>query len=150
MTSTVHQFNQKSETWTINSCNGPSPPCCYNGGSTSAGHHIYMYGGNDESRDLNSLLQLDTQSWTWSELTKSCPMRKAGCGMIVFERKLLVFGGYGDPSAPTQPGAKFIKDSNYSDGIGWNNELHLFDLKEGEGVLHCAMTILIRNYRVLV
>ena len=105
-----------------------------------------MYGGSDGSRDLNSLHQLDTQSWTWSDL-KSGPMRKFACRMIAFDRKLLLFGGYGIPSAPTQPGAKFIKDSNDTDVT---NELHLFDLKEGEGVLHCAMTILLSNYHVLV
>ena len=110
-----------------------------------------MYGGNDGSRRLNSLHQLDTQSWTWSELAKSGPMRKDGCGMIAFDRKLLLFGGYNIPSDTTQPGANFIKDSNYTDGSGWTNELHLFDLKEGEGVLHCAMTILLsNNYHVLV
>ena len=148
VTSTVHQFNQKSETWTINSCNGHSPSL--DGASASAGHHIYMYGGYDGSRNLNSLHQLDTQSWTWSELTKSGPMRKTGCRMIAFDKKLLLFGGYGYPSGPTQLGAKFIKNNNYSDGRGWTNELHLFDLKEGEGVLHCAMTILLSNYHVLV
>ena len=150
VTYTVHQFNQKSETWTINSCNGHSPPCSYSGASTSAGHHIYMYGGYDGSRLLNSLHQLDTQSWTWSELTKSGPMRKEGCRMIAFDKKLLLFGGYGYPSRSTQPGAKFIKDSNFSSGRGWTNELHLFDLGKGEGVLHCAMTILLSNYHVLV
>ena len=69
--------------------------------------------------------------------------------MIAFGRKLLLFGGYGIPSGPTQPGEKF-KSSNFSDGRGWTNELHLFDIKEGEGVLHCAMTILLSNYHVLV
>ena len=70
--------------------------------------------------------------------------------MIAFDRELLLFGGDGISSGPSQPGAKFIKDSNYSYGSGWTNELHLFDLKEGEGVLHCAMTILLSNYHVLV
>ena len=109
-----------------------------------------MYGGGDGSRALNSLHQLDTQSWTWSELAKSGSMRKTGCRMIAFDRKLLLFGGYGYPSRSTHPGAKFIKDSKSSSGRGWTNELHLFDLKEGEGVLHCAMTILLSNYHVLV
>ena len=95
--------------------------------------YIYMYGGNDGSRYRNSLHQLDTQSWTWSELTKSGPMRKAGCGMIAFDRKLLLFGGYGIPSDSTQQGAKFIKSSRSIGGRGWTNELHLFNLKEGEG-----------------
>ena len=149
VTSTVHQFNQKSETWTVNSCYGPSPPCSYNGTSASAGHHIYMYGGNDGSRPLNSLHQLDTQSWTWSELTKSGPMRKTGCGMVAFDRKLLLFGGFGVSFGFTQPGANFIKYSKYSDGRGWTNELYLFNLKEGEGALHCAMTILLSNYLIM-
>ena len=77
-------------------------------------------------------------------------MRKIACGLIAFDRKLLLFGGDGIPSGRTQRGAKFIKDSDYSDGSGWTNELHLFDLKEGEGVLHCAMTILLSNYHMLV
>ena len=73
--------------------------------------------------------------------------------MVAFDRKLLLFGGYGNLSGPIQPGAKFIKNvinSDSSGGSGWANELHLFDLKEGEGVLHCAMTILLSNYHVLV
>ena len=99
-----------------------------------------MFGGFDGSVDLNSLHQLDTQSWTWSELTKSGPMRKAGCGMIAFDRNLLLFGGYGLPSGPTQPGAKFINDSKYTYHRGWTNELHLFDFKKGEeGVLHSVL-----------
>ena len=72
--------------------------------------------------------------------------------MIAFDKKLLLFGGYGYPSHSTQPGAKFIMNSKSSGGRGWTNELHLFDLKEGEGVLHCAiiMIILLSNYHVLV
>ena len=70
--------------------------------------------------------------------------------MIAFDKKLLLFGGYGILSGPTQPYATFIKDRKFTDGRGWTNELHLFDLKEGEGVLHCAMTILLSNYHVLV
>ena len=109
-----------------------------------------MYGGSDRSRYLNSLHQLDTLSWTWSELTKPGPMRKNGCGMIAFDKKLLLFGGYGYPSGPAQTDATFIRSSKFTDGRGWTNELHLFDLKEGEGVLHCAVTILLSNYHVLV
>ena len=143
--SSVHQFNQRSETWTINSCNGSPPTSRHEGASAPAGHSIYMYGGrdgrHDGSRFLNSLHQLDTHSWTWNELTKSDPMRKTGpmrkvgCGMIKIDGKLLLFGGYGIPSGPTQPGATFIRNYDYSDGRGWTNELHLFDLKEGESVL---------------
>ena len=37
------------------------------------------------------------------------------------------------PSGPTQPGAEFIKDSRFTDGRGWTNELHVFDVQKGEG-----------------
>ena len=37
------------------------------------------------------------------------------------------------PSGPTQPGAEFIKNSEVTDGRGWTNELHVFDVQKGEG-----------------
>ena len=42
-------------------------------------------------------------------------MPKAVCGMIAFGDCLGVFGGYGIPREPTQPGS-FIKNNNYTDG----------------------------------
>ena len=60
-------------------------------------------------------------------------MRKSGCGMVSYLDKLILFGGYGIPSGPTQPGAQFIKNSKYTDGRGWTNELHMFDVQKGEG-----------------
>ena len=62
-----------------------------------------------------------------------CWMRKVGCGMVACDSKLVLFGGYGIPSGPTQSGAEFIKNSTYTDGRGWTNEVHTFD-KQGEGV----------------
>ena len=50
--------------------------------------------------------------------------------MIVYGKKLLLFGGYGFPSHPSQP--DFVKSSCFTDGRGWTNELHSFDLEEGE------------------
>jgi hypothetical protein len=60
-------------------------------------------------------------------------MRKRGCEMISYDSKLLLFGGKGYPTGPTQPGAEFVKDSRFTSGIGWSNECHIFGLKEGEG-----------------
>ena len=48
---------------------------------------------------------------------------------------LLLFGGYGTPSGPIQPGAEFIDNS---DGQRSTNEIHTFDLKEGEDANHYA------------
>ena len=129
-----HTFNQLSESWSSKQCQGPSPPDgLYDGASAYAGHHLYLYGGYDGSHYQNSLHQLDTRSWTWSHLSSAGPMRKGGCGMVTYDETLLCFGGYGFPSGITQPGAEFTKDSDYTDGSGWTNEFHAYDLKEGEG-----------------
>jgi hypothetical protein len=52
--------------------------------------------------------------------------------MVVYGSKLVLIGGYGYPSGHT--GAQFIKDGIFTDGAGWTNELHSFNLKEGEKV----------------
>ena len=95
---------------------------------------MYLYGGTDRSHRQSSLHQLDTRSWTWKQLSSAGPMGKVMCGMVANESKLVLFGGYGIPSGPTKPGAEFIKHSRFTDGVGWTNEVHTFNLKEGEGV----------------
>ena len=54
-------------------------------------------------------------------------MPKTGCGMIAFRNSLVVFGGYGVPQGPTEP-QSFIKRT---DGRGWTNEFHIYNLSEG-------------------
>ena len=129
----VHSFDPFSKFWDVNKCSGIPPPGLYTGACASAGHHVYLYGGSDGLCYQNSLNQLDTRSWTWKQLSRTGPMRKVGCGMVACDSKLVLFGGYGHPSDPTQPGADFMKDSKCTD-VGWTNELHTFDLKEGERV----------------
>ena len=131
----VYTFNQLSESWSCKQCQGPSPPDgLYGCASAYAGHHLYLYGGYDGSRYQNSLHQLDTRSWTWSHLSSAGPMRKVGCRMVTYDETLLCFGGYGYPSSTTQPGAEF------TDGRGWTNEFHAYDLKEGEPHVVCDYT----------
>ena len=55
-------------------------------------------------------------------------MRKQGSGMVVFRDCLGVFGGFGEPQGPTQPGS-FMKSSYISNG--WTNEFHVYHLREG-------------------
>jgi hypothetical protein len=70
-------------------------------------------------------------------------MRKIGCGLISYDGKLVLFGGYGYPSGPTPSGADFIRDRMSTDGRGYTNELHIFDLKEGERVdVECVVKVL--------
>ena len=132
--SSVHCFDPLLEFWAVNTISGVPHPGLYDGVCASAGHHVYLHGGTDGSRFQSSLHQLDTRSCTWKQLSSAGPMRKSACGMIAHDSKLVLFGGYGYPSGPTQPGAEFIKDSRFTDGRGWTNEVHTFDLKEGEGV----------------
>ena len=110
----VHHFNPVHESWAEHECSGQPPPWLYWGASASAGHLLYQYGGYDGSDNHSSLYQLNTASWEWSLLSREAPRKKAGCGMLTYDSKLVLFGGYGDG--------------------GYTNELHLFDLKEGEGV----------------
>ena len=132
LASSVHSFDPLLESWSENKCGGVPPAGLYLGACASAGHHVYVYGGLNGSDFQSSLHQLDTRTWTWKQLSSSGPMRKAECGMVVYGSKLVLFGGYGFPSGPTQPGAEFVKNSKYSDGRGWTNELHTFDLIKGE------------------
>ena len=134
LASSVHCFHPLLEFWDVNKIGGVPPPGLYLGACASAGHHVYLYGGCDISHYYSSLHQLDTRSWTWKQLSSAGPMKKESCGVVAHDSKLVLFGGYGFPSGPTQPGAEFIKSSRFTDGRGWTNEVHTFDLKEGEGV----------------
>ena len=128
----VHSFNQCTERWQTKPVKGG--PHLYYGACTSSSRNIYLYGGIDGSCRHDSLYQLDADSLEWSQLP-SGPTRKAGCGMVSYEGKLILFGGYGTPSGPTQPGAEFIENFGFTDGRGWTNELHMFDVQKGEIVI---------------
>ena len=105
-----------------------------------------MYGGLDGSAFHDCLYLLDTESRKWRQLSSCGPMRKAGSEMIAYGKKLVIFGGYGIPSGPTQPGAQFIEDLTETDGRGWTNEIHIFDLEEGvcmcvECLWYCCLVL---------
>ena len=113
----------------------------------SYGEHVYMYGGlNHNIEGVLSCLNMKTL--IWSRLcpagTAGGPMGKGACGMVHFHHdKLAVIGGYGIPSGPTQPGSSFIRNTptqpgssfirnTYkTDGRGWTNEIHVFNLSQG-------------------
>ena len=136
--STVQCFDVYSETWRERPVEGAPPPGIYDGASASSGQCLYTFGGGDGSAYHNSLHQLDTSSATlnWTQLStpdsSSGPMKKSDCGMIAYGSHLVVFGGVGSPCGPTQPGAEFVKNDDDPDGDRWSNELHVFDVMEGE------------------
>ena len=138
--STIEVFDSYLETWEKHHTTGMPPPGLYFGVCTSLLDSLYWFGGNNGSSCYhNSLHRLDPTTLEWRELQPlnqvDGPMRKAGCGVVTFlQDKLAVFGGYGIPRGPTQPGATFTSDTRFTDGSGWSDELHVFDITEGNFV----------------
>ena len=134
--STIEIFDPHMETWEKHHTTGDPPPGLCAGACTSLLDSLYWFGGGDGWSFYNSLHRLDTTTLEWRELLPvnqdDGPMRKSWCGMVSFlQDQLAVFGGYGIPTGPTQPGAMFTKDTNSTDGSGWSNELHVFNITEG-------------------
>ena len=134
LVSTIEIFDPCLETWEVHQATGAPPPGLYLGACTSLLDSLYWFGGYDGKSDYYcSLHRLDSTTLEWRELQPlnqvDGPMRKAGCGMItVLQYQLATFSGHGFCTGPTQPGAMFTEDTN---GEGWRNELHIFDITRG-------------------
>ena len=110
-----------------------------NAACVSYGENVYMYGGYSGGRNKGALSCLNVKSLTWSllcpEEVAGGPMRKTGCGIVMFHGdKLAVVGGYGYPKGPAQSGSTFIRDTSSTSGRGWTNEFHVFSI--GQGSVH--------------
>ena len=146
LASSIEQFDPYLEVWTrLNTAGTPHPGLNF-ADCASYGEHVYMYGGfKDKLEGVLSCLNVKTLTWSQLSLaggTAGGPMRKAGCGIVHFHHdKLAVIGGYGIPTGPTQPGSSFIKDTRHTDGRGWTNEVHVFDISQGsDSPVHCMCT----------
>ena len=139
LTSVVETLDPYSELWEQRQVEGdvPSPGTC-RAASTSINDDLYTFGGGDGRNFFNTLHKLDTKTWHWCQLppqnAEGAPMPKAACGMISIKDSLVVFGGYGRPRGPAEPGS-FMKSTRFTDGRGWTNELHIYHLKEGVRVV---------------
>ena len=136
LASTVEIFDPQLGTWEEHPTTGVPPPGLYSGACTSLLDSLHWFGGYDGKYFYNSLHKLDPITLEWRELQPlnqaNGPMKKIGCGMVAFFRdQLAVFGGYGIPTGPIQPGAMFTKSTDYTEGSGWSNELHVFNIIEG-------------------
>ena len=140
LASTVEIFDPYLETWEEHPTTRVPPPGLHNGACTSLLDSLYWFGGWNGSFYCNSLHRLNTTTLKWRELQPLNqvygPMRKHGCGMVSFRDKLAVFGGYGIPTGPTQPGAMLTKSTDSTDGKGWSNEFHVFTITEGMWALY--------------
>ena len=120
----VFGFLQKEEVWKRHTTTGTPPHAVgqlpggqltegplREGACTSIGDVIYMYGGcNSHAEEQGGLYSLDLREMKWSKVSNG--PRLSGCGIAHYKRKLVVFGGFG--------------------GFRTSNELHIFDLEEGE------------------
>ena len=145
LASALETFDPYMELWKKQGTTGVPPPGLYGGACTAIGESMYSYGGLDGQSQYNTLHQLDTARQHWREVQvrnpSEGPMKKTGCGMISYDGdKLVLIGGHGIPTGPIQPGSTFIRSTGYTDGRGWTNELHLFHLGEGKGLLNNLWT----------
>ena len=139
LTSVVEIFDPYSELWEQRQVTGDAPSSgTYVSASASLHDDLFSFGGLDGHDYFNTLHRLDTKTWRWCQLSpqnaEGAPMPKAGCRMISFRDSLGVFGGYGIPRGPTEP-QSFIKDTSFTDGRGWTNEFHIYQLKEGKTLI---------------
>ena len=136
LSSVVEIFDPYSESWEQRQVEGNAPsPGTYIAASASLHDDLFSFGGRDGSENyFNTVHRLDTKTWCWSQVSSQnadgAPMPKAGCGMIAFRNSLVVFGGYGRPRGPTEP-QSFIKYNFATDGSGWTNEFHIYNLSQG-------------------
>ena len=135
LSTVVEIFDPHSELWEQKQVKGDSPqPGTCSSASTSLHDDLFSFGGFCDGNRFNTLHRLDTKTWHWYQLSlqnaDGAPMPKVGCGMISFRNSLGVFGGHGIPRGPTEPHS-FIKDTRFTDGSGWTNDFHIYNLTEG-------------------
>ena len=131
----INIFDSYVEMWKEQSTTGVPPPGQYSGSFTVVGSNLYYFGGHDGRKYCSSVHELQLSNLEWNEIMESNtaggPLPKWGGGVVAYQQQLAVIGGYGSaPTGPLQAGAEFIKSINYPER-GWNNQFHLFSIREG-------------------
>ena len=130
------------ESWRQLDTRGPPPPGLYSGASAHSENYHYIYGGfkDDHVSFSGCLHRLGTKTSSWTQLaahSANAPMKKVGCGMIMYENSVIIIGGWGIRNGPIQPGSEWMKERGNDDDEnpntkGWTNEMHKYDLREGK------------------
>ena len=139
-TTSVQVYDSCLEVWKEVLTHGPTPPGLYNGASAHSEHYLYVYGGEkDDGTYSGCLHRLDTKTSSWTLLaahSADAPMMKRGCAMIVYENSVIIIEGVGARNGPIKPGSEWVceDEDEYEDPNteGWTNEMHKYDLREGE------------------
>ena len=144
LASTVDVFDVLKEEWVQETLTGQTPSSSlYRAASCSVNNNLYFFGGRPPDNYYsfnNSLFKISYEDGRYRcyELSGSnagenpMPKGRISSGLFAFGSTgdfLGLAGGY-YPSNPSVPGSSFIKD-RYSDGGGWTNEFHVYNLKEG-------------------
>ena len=144
LSSVVEIFDPYSESWEQRPVTGDAPsPATFLAASASLHDDLFSFGGTDDWHFFNTLRRLDPEKLCWSpQNADGAPMPKYGCGMIAFGSGLGVFGGFGVPRGLTEP-RSFIQYTGDTDGRGWTNEFHIYNLSEGNLLfpLHVHITV---------
>ena len=125
----VFLFHRDTKTWARQRTRGPHPLAgLYNGDCCISGQHLYIYGGYDGKSWYGILYELNTNSWTWRQLSDGGargPGKKRGSRIIPYQDQLLVVGGeYVENPSSRQAGASYER--------GRTNEVHCFNLTTGK------------------
>ena len=141
-TTSLQVYHLCLESWRQLRTHGLPPPGLYGGASAHSENYLYVYGGvKDDSSYSGCLHRLDTKTSSWTQLaahSADSPMKKAGCGMIVYDNSVIVVGGLGIQNGPIQPVSQWRKVGSKHDkkdrrAGGWTNEMHKYDLRKGKG-----------------
>ena len=112
-TNSLQVYHLSLESWRQLETQGPSPPGLFAGASAHSKNYLYVYGGVKKDRSLSGYLhRLDTKTSSWTQLaahSANAPMKKSGCGMIMYENSVIIIGGFGVRNGPIQPGSEWRK-----------------------------------------
>ena len=139
-TTSVQVYDYCLEVWKEVLTHGSPPPGLFQGASAHSQHYLYVYGGEKADGSLSGCLhRLDSKTSFWTKLaahSADAPMKKWGCEMIVYENSVIIIGGYGIRNSPIQLGSEWVfgrgDDEEDPNARGWTNEMHKYDLREGE------------------
>ena len=137
----IEMFDNIDETWAKKIATGAPPPGLYFCACTVVSETLYHFGGRYGSSYYNALHSLNKVTLQWEELHHKNPgdqpMPKSACGIAAYHDKdlgitsLAVFAGYGRLNNSTKAKERFFQHDKFSDGRGWTNEFHLFNLENG-------------------
>ena len=134
--SNIEELSTTSLEWVQRETSGSSPPGPCESACAVIDEHLYHFGGSDGKRHSGELHGLNICSKKWQKILpvnpSEGPMSKGACGMIsVSDEMLCITCGYGYLDGRTPINSRFVESTRFTDGRGWSNKLHLFNLKTG-------------------